>query len=140
MSPHARYQSHAVSGWTRIDMLLSIYQTLNRQLEAGIADSERTGLSPPPSELLRVQQLLLLLLDGLDDSAADTAPPIRSLLLFALTQAQSQTMLGWRSAQRVLATLEDAFQSIAEEARQLEQSGAIPPLNLMPQRFDVAIA
>ena len=82
----------------------------------------------------------LLLLEGLDDSAAETSRPIRSLLLYALPQVQSQTLLGWRSALCVLATLEDVFQAISDEARHLEQTGVISPLNGVPQQFDVAMA
>lgn len=132
MSPYEKYRSQITTSWTRIDMLLALYDGAIRCLDRGIAGS---GSSPggarepvPATGVLEAQNLILALLEGLDDSVGEPAPSIRRLLLFCLDRVQTRSPSSWSEAREILNTLRDGFRQIADEARTLELQGQLPPL------------
>lgn len=131
MTPYQKYRTSTACGWTRVDMLLAVYDAAILALDEALAGPAADAAAAPEARL-KAQQLVLLLLEGIDDSAGEPAPSIRRLLLFVLDRLQSRSGDDWRDARKVLSLLRDGFQQVADEARRLEQSGAIPPLNLAP--------
>ncbi len=129
MTPYNLYRTRAATGWTRIDMLLAIYDAALRALDEALAAMTAQGQAAPQVRL-KAQQFVLLLLEGIDESAGEPAPSIRRLLLFVLDRMQEGTKSSWHDARKVLALLREAFQQVASEAVRLEQQGAIPPLDL----------
>lgn len=107
-------------------MLLAIYRSLTSTLDQGLSAWPEGGAVPPTA--LRAHKLLLLLLDGLDDTAGEPAPSIRRLLLFAIGQLQLRSQAGWSAARRIVGTLQEGFERIADQARTLEQQGVIASL------------
>lgn len=128
MTPHDCYRTRAATGWTRIDMLLALYDAALRTLDETLAAMAARGQAPPQL-LLKAQQFVLLLLEGIDESAGEPAPSVRRLLVFVLERVQTTEAAAWRDARKVLGQLREAFQQVADEARRLEQRGEIPPLN-----------
>lgn len=132
MSPYEKYRTQITTGWTRIDMLLALYDGAVRCLERGItaapAQPGATSQALPATNVLEAQNLILALLEGLDDSVGEPVPSIRRLLLFCLDRVQTRSPSSWSEAHHILNTLRDGFRHIADEARTMELQGQLPPL------------
>lgn len=129
MKPHILYKSRQATGWTRVDMLLAVYDGVIRAIDQGIAASMQPGTGIPATARLQAQKLLLLLLEGIDPKAGEVAESSRQLLVFCVEQIQSAVTSDWMTARKVLALLREGFQDIREEAQKLEESGQIPRLD-----------
>lgn len=125
--PHP-YQSQTTATWTRIDMLLALYREAESSLRSTI-NSLHTGDDVQSTcEQVRGIKLLLALIDGIRPETDDVARNIHRLCLFVLDQVSMGTLDSFENGLRVLVTLKESFEAIADEARQLESSGEIPPL------------
>lgn len=122
------YRKNAVAGWTRIEMLLAIYDNAIASLDGGIEALNTRDQNSFARQQLRSFQLLVLLLDGIDVKSGETASRIRDLCVYCIEQTSTGSIENWTSAREVLVTLREGFQAIREEANQLEATGAIPSL------------
>jgi flagellar protein FliS len=129
MKPHILYKSRQATGWTRVDMLLAIYDGAIRAIDQGIAATVSYGAIVPPVHRLQAQKLLLLLLEGVNPRTGTAADYTQKLLVFCTEQIQSSASADWMTARKVLNCLREAFQEVREEARRMEESGAIPRLD-----------
>lgn len=132
MTPHQAYRRNAQSGWTRIEMLLAIYDAAILALDNGIetlqqeepAGAERSH----PVLRLRASQLCLLLASGVDANGSEISAHIRALCIYCMDQIAVSDPAAWMNARRVLATLREGFQGIREQGIQLEAEGVIAQL------------
>jgi flagellar protein FliS len=122
-NPHDKYRSQITTGWTRIDMLLALYQRLLSVLDDGIDSGEL--------DRMKAQRMVLALISGLDDTVGEPVTSIQRLLSFVLKQVQSNTPQEWPQARRILATLHAGYEQIAPECRMLERNGQVPPVERM---------
>lgn len=129
MNPHQQYRRTSSWGWTRVDMLIHIYNHTINALEQGAELLER-GASA--DELLTVrldaQKRILLISDGLAVDQGGTAVSVMQLCVFALDQIQTDSVDAWKSAASVLSTVREGFLEVQETLREAEHSGEIPPL------------
>lgn len=132
-APHA-YRRHAQAGWTRIDMLLAIYEAAVASLERGIAALDADDRPEFARQHIKAAQLLVLLIDGIDLDGGETATRIHALCIFAIGQIGTLSGDGWRNALDVIRTLQEGFEGIRDEARDLEARGIIPSLDRDPSR------
>jgi flagellin-specific chaperone FliS len=128
MQPHLAYRRQAHSAWTRIEMLLAIYDGAISSLDQGITALQQADQRQYPRHHLRASQLILLLIDGLDEDHGELATRIRDLCTFCIRQIGQPSAESWTNARNVLITLREGFHSIREEGIRLEAEGAIPPL------------
>ncbi len=130
MNPHLRYQTTQTYSWTRIDMLLTIYEHVVAALTEGAVILEQ---GKPVSQLLpvriRAQKALLAVADGLDLEQGELPTQVLRLIVFALDQVRTEDATQWRSAARVMSTLRDGFADIQDQARLAEYDGKIPALD-----------
>ncbi len=129
MNPHLRYQTTQTYSWTRIDMLLTIYEHVVASLTEGAVLLEQDR----PSQLLpvriRAQKALLAVADGLDLEQGELPTQVLRLVVFALDQVRTDEPSRWRSAARVMSTLRDGFAEIQDQMRLAEYDGKIPALD-----------
>ncbi|MEO2030300.1 MAG: hypothetical protein ABGZ23_30920 [Fuerstiella sp.] len=128
MNPHLKYRNAKANAWTRIDMLLVIYEAAIEALDRGIAILE----SQEHSDLLHArtdaQRKILLIAEGLSIDEDPTVAQIMNLCVFVLDQLQSDSVEQWKTSVKLIETLHEGFQEIADDARQLERTGQIPQL------------
>ena len=129
MNPHYAYRRNAQSGWTRIEMLLAIYEATIKSLESGIAAVDAGDQRALNKQYLKTSQLLVLIIDGIDSESGEVAERVRALCTYAISQVGSLSRDGWRNALVVISTLHEGFEGIREEAIELETQGAIPSLS-----------
>ncbi len=130
MNPHQKYRRNSSYGWTRIDMLLHIYNHTINSLQNG-ADLLRSGSSVDELILARLdaQKKILLITDGLAVDQGGTAVQVMRLCVYALDQIQTDSVEAWESAAQVLSTVREGFEGIQGAARAAEQAGEIPALD-----------
>ncbi|WP_437206716.1 hypothetical protein [Planctomicrobium sp. SH664] len=128
------YRRNASAGWTRIEMLLAIYDATIAGLEAGIDEGGRGGQAELLQQRFRVTKLLLLLLDGIDVGSGEVAQRIHDLCVFCIEQVNSPGLTGWENALSILQTLRAGFEGIREEANQLEASGQVSSVGSADRR------
>ena len=129
MNPHLRYQQTQTLSWTRIDMLLTIYEHVVSALTEGAVLLEEGKPSQLIPIRIRAQKALLAVADGLDLEQGELPTQVLRLVVFALDQVRTDDPTNWRSAARVMNTLREGFAEIQDQARLAEYDGKIPALD-----------
>lgn len=128
MTPHQAYRKTAQSGWTRIEMLLAIYDATIASLDNGIDALNQNRLETFPALQLRSSQLCLLIISGIDSNASEVAGNLRNLCMFCMDQISQPDLHAWTSARNVLETIREGFLAIKDQGIQLEAAGSITQL------------
>jgi flagellar protein FliS len=128
MNPHLKYKQNSSLAWTRIDMLLVVYNLTVAALDEGARLIEENRVSELASARLRAMRRLVAIADGLDLNQQGLPIQILRLVEFSLEQIKSDSSQAWRSAAEVMSTLRDGFTEIQDEARKDECEGRIPAL------------
>ncbi|MCR9115975.1 MAG: flagellar protein FliS [bacterium] len=126
MSQYSAYKDNSLVHWTRVDMLLAIYNSAIGQIEQigqTTDEAEQTTLR------LKSVRLVTHLLAGLDLKQGEVPQRIEQLLEFTNHRLVEATPEADADALKILTMLRDAFEEIREEANELESRGEIPPLN-----------
>jgi flagellin-specific chaperone FliS len=128
MNPYAKYQQQPSPCWTRIDMLLALYDGAIERCEQALAALERQERDAAALLLSKARLIVSGLASGvLADGDPVTTDMLRlyEYVLHALGQGGSENI---RGALGVLHTLREGFQGIRAEAVALERGGALPPI------------
>ena len=115
----------AFGGWTRIDMLLAIYERAVESLENAALAEKEGNKEEYFTQLLKGQKAILAIHAGLKPDEDDVAFNIARLLHFVLTCIEQNQLA---DAIKILSNLREGFQAIHQEATQLESDGVIPPV------------
>jgi flagellar protein FliS len=129
MSPHNAYRKQVQTAWTRIDMLLAVYDVTVETLDKGIDLLNRQDLMNYAPVQLKANQCYLALLDGIDLESGGVTAQIHDLCVFCIGQIAEPDAGAWTTARTVTSTLREAFQAIRSEGNELEATGVIPPLS-----------
>lgn len=128
MNPHLKYRNAKANAWTRIDMLLVIYEAAIEALDRGIEILESQDHSDLLQARIDTQRRILLIAEGLSIDEDPTAAHIMKLCVFVLDQVQTDSPEQWKTSVQLIETLHEGFQEIADDARELERTGQIPQL------------
>ena len=118
MSAHQAYSGSRRHGWTRIDMIIALYQaTLNsmEQLQGQLAQGRAL-----PATQVQLQRRLLGIFAGLDLTAGDLPMQIGQLVRWALKQLPTPDPEVWRQVIQSFRTICQAYESIRSEAAEQE--------------------
>lgn len=126
MTPQQAYQRQAVHSWTRIDLLLALYDASIEALSAGAEAARRQDEAALLKHRARVQRLMVEILDGLDPRFPETTDRIRQLALFVLSCVAGGDPGKWESSARVFTTLREGYADVREDAVQFEQQQELP--------------
>jgi flagellin-specific chaperone FliS len=133
MNPYLAYQQQRSNlGWTRIDMLLALYDKAITRLEEAIAVVEEDGPGAARPLLLKYKLILGGLVAGVNPDGGEIATNFLRLLGFVAHCVDEASPEKLRGALRVLLTLREGLLGIHEEAVQLERDGVIPPVDSVP--------
>ena len=109
-------------------MLLVIYEAAIEALDRGVNILESQELSDLPHARIDAQRRVLLIAEGLSIDEDPTAAHIMNLCVFVLDQIQTDSLENWKTSVKLIETLHEGFQEIADDARELERTGQIPQL------------
>lgn len=120
------YQRKSLSaGWTRIDLLLMLYDRAIASLQScDIAKQANDSVVFRKHEL-SFRKTLIAIQMGLKPEESEVAYNISRLLHFVLASFDEQR---FTDCQRILENIRDGFGQVADEANELEAAGKISPL------------
>ncbi len=124
-----KYKTSQSYSWTRVDMLVMIYDKAFSSLNEGCSLLAENRISELPPVRLKAMQSLLMIADGLDLRQGDLPSFVMRLVAFALEKVSTQSSEGWRAAADVIGKLREGFLEIQEQARTDEYEGRIPALD-----------
>ncbi|MBX9623755.1 MAG: flagellar protein FliS [Gemmataceae bacterium] len=128
MNPYRAYRpQETVAGWTRIEMVLALYdKALDRLDRAAVALRAKDTPAAVP-ELAKVQLIVSELAAGVRPAVSpETGPNLLRLFEFVADRLRRPDPDRVADARKVLATLRDGFEAVREEANRLEKAGHLP--------------
>jgi hypothetical protein len=114
-----------LQGWTRIDMLIALYDRAIASVRSLSETSPETSPGMHSEKFLDTQKCLLAIHAGLKPEESEVAFNVARLIHFV---AGEVTACRYETAVSVLETLRNGFEAVREEATRLELDGKIPPL------------
>ncbi|MBY0228116.1 MAG: flagellar protein FliS [Gemmataceae bacterium] len=128
MIPSRAYRQQQDAGWTRIDLLLALYDGTIDRLRRALAALRQGDPAAAAPLLARVQMLLLQMAAGINPDAGDpSSADLLRLAEFCIHAAASGEAEKIEAAASCLETVREGFRAIRDEAVRLERSGAVPP-------------
>lgn len=128
MNPYTAYQQQSPPCWTRIDMLLALFDGGIQRCEEAIAALERSDDRAARNLRNKARLIVCGLASGViadDDPVTTNILRLYEYALHALGQGGIDDV---RSVRKVLGILREGFQKIRPEAVALERQGVIPPI------------
>lgn len=123
------YQQQTGSGWTRIDLLLALYDGAIERLEAVLRALARDQDAAAQPLLKRVELIVAGMVSGTNPEGGAGSLNLLRLYDYVAHCLRAAGPKELHSALSVLQTLREGFQGIREEALRLERTGAVPPAN-----------
>ena len=126
MSVLAAYKRQSLlGGWTRVDLLLHIYDraiTSTEACEQAILDDDYVAYT---KHYIDAQKALLAIHSGLKPDESEVAFNVARLLHFAIGAMEQKD---FATTVKVLSEIRDGYLAVAEEANEMERTGAIPAI------------
>lgn len=129
MNPLGAYQRQTTPAWTRIDMLLALFDGAVERTEQAIAAAGSADEIKKRRLRARARLAVLGLWSGVISDGSELATNLVNLYRFAANALAGDDVEQMRAALGVLQTLRQGFLGVRTEAVELEQSGAIPPVD-----------
>ena len=127
MNPYRSYKQHEpASGWTRIDLLLALYDKALERLdkaEGSLLAGEPQSAVP---QLAKTQHIIAELAAGV---RVEVNPEANTNLLrlyeYSATELAGPSLASIANVRKVLRTLREGFEAIRAEANELERTGRL---------------
>lgn len=128
MNPYLNYRRNEPStGWTRIDLLLALYDGALERLDRAEAAIRAGTVSAAIPLLARVQLIVTELAAGVRPEVNPAvATNILHLYEFVAHQLREPQLDRIASARKILRTLREGFEGVRAEANELERTGQFP--------------
>ncbi len=124
------YGEQRANGWTRIEMLLAIYDGAIDKIGKAQAALENNENALVEEHRLAAQKLVMQLISGIDLQFGDLASQMHTLCIHVATELNHATAGSLSHCDSILRKLREGFEGIREEAIVLESNGDIPGLRL----------
>lgn len=132
MNPYAKYQEQTSPCWTRIDMLLALYDGAIERGEQALAALVQPASGDARPLIRKTRTIVMGLVSGIIPDGDPVTTNILRLLEYVLHALEQEKIEDVRGALTVLQTLREGFQQIREEAAALERSGALAAIGDAP--------
>lgn len=117
------------AAWTRIDLLLALYDGALERLQKAEAALRQGDEAAAVPLLVRAQLIVSGLASGVrsDGTNEEMAANMLRLYEYVTHELRQPRLAGIENARKVLATLREGFETIRGEAAELERSGRLQP-------------
>lgn len=116
-----------LGGWTRIDLLLAIYDKAIAALNGCHHAMEKDDQATYANEFIQAQKCVLAIHGGLKPDQHEVAYNIARLLNFVLLQMEQKNFM---DGVRILEKMREGFAEIYDEAIALEKANVIPSMSV----------
>lgn len=120
--------SQPAAPWTRIEMLLAAFDGIINRLERAQALLEQDEAIKAQPLLLRSQQIVLALYEGIDLRYGQIPQNMQKLYLFVLTCIGMGPKIDVPAALKILHMIRDGLESIRGSASEMERRGELSPV------------
>ncbi|MBS0201930.1 MAG: flagellar protein FliS [Planctomycetes bacterium] len=120
--------SQPAAPWTRIEMLLAAYEGIISRLERAQMLLDQNDVIQAQPLLLRSQQLILALYEGIDLRYGQIPENMQKLYLFVLTCIGMGPKLDLTAALNILCRIREGLESIRGSASEMERRGELSPV------------
>lgn len=120
--------SQPAAPWTRIEMLLAAFDGIINRLERAQALLEQDETIKAQPLLLRSQQIVLALYEGIDLRYGQIPQNMQKLYLFVLTCIGMGPKVDVPAALKILRMIRDGLESIRGSASEMERRGELSPV------------
>lgn len=120
--------SQPAAPWTRIEMLLAAFDGIITRLEQAQAFLDENNALKAQPLLLRSQQIVLALYEGIDLRFGQIPENMQKLYLFVLTCIGMGPNLDVPAALKVLRTIRGGLDGIRGSASEMERRGDLSPV------------
>lgn len=129
MKSLAAYQKSKSTGWSRVDMLLALYDATIKSLKSAVQNLEAGQADAAQRDIFFTQRCVTELMAGLDMRQGEL--PVRMLQLFSFIMERliAAHPADLQASVNILTTLRDAFAEVREDALAMEAEGRIPPVD-----------
>ena len=125
MSVNSYKKQSLKAGWTRVDLLLEIYDRAITAVQ-GCSNAAAVGDEATyAQQLIAAEKAILAIHSGLQPEENEVAFSVARLLHFAATSIEKQD---YDAALKILGDLRSGFAAVADEVNELERKGAIPSI------------
>ncbi len=128
MDLNAAYKSHRAVNWTRIEMLLALYDAAMLRLaeaQSMLAEGQQSAARQKALETVRIVAQLKA---GVNSEYGELSENLERLYEYVNVCLLRGDAANLSSASKVLTQLREGFDGIRAEANELENQGEIPPL------------
>ncbi len=127
MNAYRRYQqTQPDTGWTRMDLLLALYDKALEHLDRAEAALVAGDTSGAVGRLSKAQTVIMALADGV---RVEVNPEVNTNILrlyeFAVTTLSQPSVANVASVRKILRTLREGFEAVRVEANEMERSGRV---------------
>lgn len=127
MNAYQAYRRPEPAGWTRMDLLLALYDKALERLDRAEAALAAGDPHPAVQQLLKVQFTLTELSAGVNlDANPELGTNLLRLYEYVAHELKAPNADGIRNARKVLRTLREGFEGVREEGNAVERRGAVP--------------
>jgi flagellin-specific chaperone FliS len=128
MNPYQKYRRQDETlGWTRIDMLLALYDKALERLDRAEAALRTGDTATAIPQLSKTQIIVTTLAAGV---RVEVNPEANTNMLalygFVVNELARASVAGIESSRKVLRTLREGFEAVRAEANELERTGRLP--------------
>jgi flagellin-specific chaperone FliS len=124
------YGEQRANAWTRIEMLIAIYNGAIDRIDKAQAAVESDESAVVEEHRLAAQKLVMQLISGIDLQFGNLASQMHNLCIHVATELNHATPRSLSHCGNILRKLREGFEGIREEAIVLESNGDIPGLRL----------
>jgi flagellar biosynthetic protein FliS len=126
--PLKTYEQNRTLGWTRIDLILAVFDGILRQLELARAKVEANDVPATDDLLARARIGISALAAGAGSGGNDLSANFASLYDYVLRRLSPADAGHISEALGIMDTLRTGFRAARGQARELERQGAVAPL------------
>jgi flagellar protein FliS len=127
MNAYAAYRRPEPAAWTRMDLLLALYDKALERLDRAEAALAAGDEHPAVQQLLKVQFTLTELSAGVNlDANPELGANLLRLYEFVAHELKAPKAEGIRNARKILKTLREGFEAVRDEGNAVERRGSVP--------------
>lgn len=127
MLAYQKYRQDEPTGWTRIDLLLALYDKALERLDRAEA---ALGAGDPATAVPQLAKTQLIVTELASGVRVEVNPEANTNMLrlyeFVAVELAKATAVAIGNARKVLRTLREGFEAVRAEANELERTGRLP--------------
>ncbi|MFM8273117.1 MAG: flagellar export chaperone FliS [Gemmata sp.] len=127
MNAYQKYRKDEPTGWSRIDLLLALYDKALERLDRAEA---ALAAGDPGTALPQLSKTQLIVTELASGVRVEVNPEANTNMLrlyeYVVSEITQATPAAIENARKVLRTLREGFEAVRHEANQLERTGRLP--------------